>query len=53
MNVCELAGKTLARLDQAPESAKQFFKTSAPLPRYAIGKNSETEQLNALFHYEV
>jgi FkbM family methyltransferase len=48
MNVRELASETLARLNQAPDSAKRFFEMSSPLPRYAIGKNSETEQLNAL-----
>lgn len=44
----QLAGETLARLDRPSDLAKRFLNEPCDAPRYAIGRNHHTEQLNAL-----
>lgn len=48
MNWRKLANEALARLEQPSEMAKSFIDAPDDAPRYAIGKNDNTEQLNAL-----
>lgn len=48
MNWRKLADDALARLDPPFDLAKRFIDTSTDAPRYAIGKNNDTERLNAL-----
>jgi FkbM family methyltransferase len=44
----ELSSEALTRLDQPSDLAKRFLDMACEAPRYAIGKNRDTEQLNAL-----
>lgn len=48
MNWRELAREALIRLDQPSDLAKRFLNMTCEAPRYVIGKNHDTEQLNAL-----
>jgi FkbM family methyltransferase len=48
VNWRKLADEILARLNQPFDLANRFFDAPATIRRYAIGKNSETAQLNAL-----
>lgn len=43
-----LANDALARLGQHSELATRFLDPSCAAPRYAVGKNHDTDQLNAL-----
>lgn len=48
VNWQKLAWETLARLNQPFDLANRFLEAPSTVRRYAIGKNTETAQLNAL-----
>lgn len=48
MNWLKLTNEALAKLDESSSLAKHFIESPGDAPRFAIGKNGDTERLNAL-----
>lgn len=48
MNLKKIVDETLTRLNGQSATADFFLKAPSDIPRYAIGKNDQTTQLNKL-----